>query len=489
MTTAIENSPMYPIANPKSIAFFGASNNLAAMGTGILNSVQELGYEGTIYPVHPKETTVLGIQAYKDVTDLPAVPDMAFIVLPTKIVIQTLEACGKKGIRHAVIVSAGFNEVGGDGVGLEEELTAVADRYGIRFIGPNCIGVANPHLKLNATYLHYEGKPGFIGMVSQSGSFVTQMFSYLNRFGLGFSTAFSVGNEANMDLVDGITYLGACPRTKVIGLYVESIRRGREFIEAARQVVRHKPIVAFYVGGSEAGKRASFSHTGSLAGPDKLYDGVFRQSGIIRARSIEEMFDFCYALGSSPPPAGNRVIIQTHSGGPGAAAADACSRSGLELPVVSPATREKLAPLIPHTASAANPVDLTYTKNPLDFFHAIPKALLEEENADGMLMYILASAKMVKRALEGFGIPVEELDTQADKIVVDQCRSVAALKEQYKKPMLGFSFMTRDNQFVRELQNMGVPVLPSPERAARAFSALVKYRGLREKILKSTADC
>ncbi len=485
MIQSIMESPLYAIANPGSIAFFGASNNFSAMGTNILQSVQALGYSGRIYPVHPKEASVMGLSAYGDVADLPETPDLAFIVLPTDIVTRTLEACGRKGIHHAVIVSAGFNEVGGKGADLQKELMTVARRYNIRFTGPNCIGVVNPHWKLNATFLPYEARPGFIGIASQSGSFVTQMFNYLDRFGLGFSTGFSLGNEADIDLVDGLTYLGACPHTKVIALYVESIRRGRAFIEAARSVTPRKPVVAFYVGGSEAGKKACFSHTGALAGSDRLYDGIFRQSGIIRARSIEEMFDCCYALGASPPPRGNRIIIQTHSGGPGAAAADAGGRAGLVLQALGEETIQKLAPYVPHTGSIANPIDLTYTKNPLDYFHTIPDILLEDKEADALLVYFLASSGMVRRALEGLGVAKEEAGVEAEKIIAEQCKAVASLMEKHQKPLIGYSFLTRENPFIRGLQDLGVPVLGSPERAARAVGAMATYVQLREKIRES----
>ena len=232
MLKSITESPLYPIVNPKSIAFFGASNNISAMGTTQLNSLMDLGFEGAIYPVHPKEDTVQGLKAYRSVFDLPEVPDLAILVLPTRIVSKTLLECGKKGIKHAIIISGGFGEAGKKGKALEAELIEIADTYGIRFIGPNCLGVTNSHHKLNTTFLRYEGPAGFVGMASQSGSFVTQMFDYLRRRGLGFSTAFSVGNEANVDIVDCIKYLGACPHTKVIALYIEGIRNGRAFIKA-----------------------------------------------------------------------------------------------------------------------------------------------------------------------------------------------------------------------------------------------------------------
>ena len=326
MQKSIEQTALYRVVNPRHIAMFGASNRFAAMGTNLLSSIQALGFEGDIYPIHPKDDQVMGLDAYQSVLDLPVIPDLAFIVLPTKVVPEILEECGKKGIKQAIIVSGGFKEVGGNGIVLEKQICDIADKYDMRFVGPNCIGVVNPHHKFNATYFPYQQGAGFIGMASQSGSFITQMFDYLAGYGMGYSTGISVGNEANIDIVDCLEYLGACPNTRVISLYIETIRRGREFIETARSIVPHKPIVAYYVGGSEGGKKATFSHTGALSGPDRLYDGIFRQSGVIRANSIEEMFDYCLCLGMCPKPGGYPDAFRRsrrggggclHPGGPG----------------------------------------------------------------------------------------------------------------------------------------------------------------------------
>jgi acyl-CoA synthetase (NDP forming) len=485
MIRTIKNSPLYPIVNPRSIAFFGASNRFTSMGTNQLSSLKSLGFEGEIYPIHPKEQQVQDFAAYKSVLDLPKIPDLAVMVLPTPIVPQVLEECGQKGIKNVVIVSGGFKEAGQEGEILEKKLVDIAHRYGMRFLGPNCIGVANPHHKYNITFLPFVGRPGFIGMASQSGSFITQMFDYLADLNLGFSTGISVGNEANIDLVDAMQYLAACPNTKVVALYIETIRRGRAFIETAQSIVPHKPIVALYVGGSEAGKRASLSHTGALAGPDKLYEGIFRQSGIIRAHSIIELFDFCWLLGSCPGPEGNNVVVQTHSGGPGASAADACDRAGLKLSPFSSETLEKLAPFVPHTGSVSNPVDLTFTKSPLEYFDNIPKILLEEPNADMLLIYFMAPKENVKRAMKSIGICENQINELTEKLFDDQAKAIEALKKNYAKPLVGFSFHNRQNPMLQKLQHYNIPVLPSPDRAARALAALVSYGRLRETIMQN----
>ena len=488
MIELIEASPLYPIANPKSIAVFGASNSVTSMGTSLLDSVLDLGFEGEIYPIHPKENRVQNLKAYRSVFDLTKVPDLALIVLPTRIVSEAMDACGRKGIRHAIVISGGFKEVGGEGVNLEKELVVVANKYGMRFLGPNCIGVANPRHKLNTTFMAFEGAPGFIGMASQSGSFVTQMFSYLSDYALGFSTAFSVGNEANIDIVDCMEYLGACPDTRVIALYIEGIHRGRAFVETARSIVPKKPIVALYVGGSEAGSRAGLSHTGALAGPDRLYEGIFRQSGIIRARSVMEMFDICWILGSVPRTKGRRVVIQTHSGGPGVEAADACGRAGLELPSLSPETIKRLGPFIPRTGSISNPVDFTFGKNLIDYFSKIPKALLDEKNADILLFYFFTPSQRLQRMMRQMGVPQDQIAAQAAKLVDAYSESIMQLFENPDKPFVGYTFQNLKDPLVRILIERGIPIFPGPQRAARAIEAAYRYTRLQGKILATLSQ-
>ena len=482
VTDPYRDIPLFPLINPRSIAFFGASNRFSAMGTNQLNSILALDFKGRIYPVHPKETTVLGMKAYAHVAELPEVPDLAVLVLPTGIVTETLKACGEKGIRHAIVVSGGFNEVGGEGKALEQELVAVARQYGIRFLGPNCLGVVNPHHAFNVTFAAFEGRPGFIGMASQSGSLLTQMFAYLEQFHIGFSTGISVGNEASVDIVDCMAYLAACPHTRVIGLYIESIRRGEAFIEAARSIAPHKPIVAYYAGGSEAGRRAAFSHTGAMAGPDQLYDGVFRQCGVVRASSLTELFDFCWVLGACTIPCSHRVIVLTHSGGPGAAAADACSRNGLALPSLSRQTLERLMPLIPKTGSTANPIDLTFSQDPLAYFKSIPEVLLAGDEADGLLVYCFTPHQNMKRIMESQGLPEKDIDAFTRETARQIAEQMRTLAENHAKALIGFTYQAPDMPIIEHLLASGIPILPSPERGVRAMAALIQYGRLVQNL-------
>jgi acyl-CoA synthetase (NDP forming) len=314
------------------------------------------------------------------------------------------------------------------------------------------------------------------------------MFDHLEKFGLGFSQGFSVGNEAMTDIVDCMEYLGECPNTKVIALYIEAIRRGREFCRVAREVSKKKPIVAYYIGGSESGKKAALSHTGALAGPDQLYDGIFRQCGIVRASSIEELFDLCYVLGSQPVPRGNKIAILTHSGGPGAAAADTAERFGLRLTQFSPETVQALTPHVPHTASMGNPVDLTFNRNPSDYMQLLPRILLQDGGVDMLFIYLLIPEHRVTQTLEAAGMQSREASELAQTFITDQCKGIAEVSAESSKPLVGGSFCHRTEPFIRELQDLGVPVLPSPERAVKALACLAKYAAAREALLREDSE-
>jgi len=482
MNSSITENPLYPIANPRHIVFFGASNNFSSMGSLLLAATTDLGFEGPIYPVHRKDDLVQDLKAYRHVSELPEIPDLAVIVLPTHIVCETLEQCGKFGIRSAVVVSGGFKEVGGEGIELEKKLAGIAEKYQIRILGPNCLGVSNLYHKINTTPMPVECEPGFIGLVSQSGSFVAQMYAYLDQFNLGFSTAFSVGNQLNVDIIDCMRYLAECPHTKVIALYIESIDRGEEFIQAAREITPHKPIVALYVGGSETGRRAAFSHTGSLSGPDELYEGAFQQSGVIRAHTITELFDYCGLLGSQPKPNGNNIAILTHSGGPGAVAADGCGRLGLNLPTFTAKTCEDLKEYIPHTGNVNNPVDLTFTRNPRDLLISIPEVLLEDEGVDILLIYLFMPEPMALRRMISAGMTKEEAIQLYNQMMDEVGDLFNELRKKINKPIIGFTFRDLGEKLQQVFMDGGMPVFPSPDRAVKSINALVQYYEYRKNL-------
>ncbi|MCL5981110.1 MAG: CoA-binding protein, partial [Firmicutes bacterium] len=286
----MSSNPLCQLISPKSIALVGAGNNPRKMGALHALSILKDGYQGSFYLVHRQEQMVLGCKAFKSVYDLPEAPELAMLVVPGDQVLQLLADFGEIGTRRAVIVTAGFRETGLEGSKKEEQLKEIAARYGIRFLGPNCIGFINSELALNVTVFPGTGKPGKLGMVSQSGTYITQTLSYLRNKGIHFSKAISVGNEADIDMVEALEYLGQDEQTKAIALYIEGISNGRRFIEVAQKITRYKPVLAQYVGGSGAGARAGMSHTGSMGGPDFLYEGLFRQAGVIQVFGIEDLY-------------------------------------------------------------------------------------------------------------------------------------------------------------------------------------------------------
>ena len=462
------------ILNPAAIVFFGASNNLMTFGTGqFLNIIND--YKGNVYPIHPEEKEIFGVKVYKSVEDIPEDAGLAIMVLPTHLVPKFLVQCGERGIKRAIIISAGFKEVGK--VDLQDEIVSIAKRYGIRFLGPNCIGIYNAYKNLNTTWIPYHPKKGGISIVSQSGTFACHPFPYFIENGMGISQSISVGNEADIDIVDCLDYLEDEPNTNAIAVYIEGIRRGQEFMGVAKRVSKKKPIVILYVGGTEAGSRAGKSHTSALSGPDHVYDAVFKQCGLIRAYNIEELFDYTMALASQPLPKGRRIGIITDSGGSGAVMADTCERMGLNVPIPSKDTQREMRSILPSIAAVTNPIDVTID-SARHFYVEIPKILLKDPSIDGILLYGLFGPSIYKRFLK---LNEAEIDGFAG-VSREMLDELLSLCKRYRKPVLASSFIgRRDEEVVAYFQDHNIPVYPSPERASKAMAVLSKYSYLREE--------
>ena len=319
--------------SPKSIAVIGASNRQGSVGRAAFTNILLNEYTGTVYPVNPKEHSICGVRAYPSVLDLPETVDLAVVIVPAPVVPSVVEESGKKGVKGLVIISAGFKEVGADGAELERQVFSIAQKYSMRMIGPNCLGVINadPKVRLNASFASGMPVEGSIAFASQSGALGEAVLDYASGENIGFSKFISMGNKADVNENDILEYLRTDPMTKVILLYLEDIIDGRKFVDTVSRVTEEKPIIAVKAGVSPEGARAASSHTGALAGSDEAYNAILKQSGVIRVESIIDLFDYARAFAKQPLPKGNRVAIITNGGGPGIMATDASVRYGLQI--------------------------------------------------------------------------------------------------------------------------------------------------------------
>lgn len=474
-------NPLKALMNPRSIATVGAGNNPTKMGTIQALSILKDGFKGKFYPVHPKDKTVLGHKAYPSVLDLPEAPDLAVFIVPTEMVTGLMEDFGKIGTKRAVVITAGFRETGAEGLVLEGQLKEITRRYGIRFLGPNCIGLVNSALPLNITVMPLLGPPGLLGMASQSGTYITQTLGLLRRRGIRFSKAISLGNEADIEINEALAYLGEDEQTRAIALYIEGLQDPAGFLEVARQITPHKPIVAQYVGGTAAGARAGSSHTGALAGPDHLYDGLFKQAGIIRVHSVEDLYGLGWSLATQPPLKGKRIGVITNSGGPGTAMSDTLNAGGLEVPVFSEELQEKIRPLIPKQGARGNPVDLTFFLNAEAIGVAIPELVMQSGEIDGIVLHGAMGTGFMEEihihAEDLFGMP---RDTFLDAFRED-LRPAVTLPQKYGLPFIVSSFLDEYDDYNVAYREHDVPVYDSPEKTARAMNILWEYRQIQQR--------
>ncbi len=385
---------LHEILNPKSIAIYGANNKGTSLASIQLMNIIISGFEGKIYPIHLKLETVMGYKAYKSITEVPETPDLVIIVLPPNIVPQIFRECGEKGVKRIILISGGFREMVGDRANtLTEEISEIAKKYGIRFIGPNCLGIYNSWIypendkKAMNTSIWENLERNKFSIASQSGTLSSHIFFDPENLDLGLGKSISVGNEANIDIVDCLEYYKDDENTEVIGLYIEELKRGKKFLELAKEITSKKPIIAIYVGGSKAGNRALQSHTGSMAGNAKIYDAVFKETGIIKTDYVQEFLDLAMILTRGIYPKGNRIGIITNSGGPGAMVANNAEKNGLVVPEFSESLQEQLKEVLPPIASFKNPVDCAFDTNLPYFYINLPEILIKSGEIDVLIQY------------------------------------------------------------------------------------------------------
>lgn len=374
------------IFRPRSVAVIGASRKPGSIGAAIFQNLLSRGFTGPVYPVNPHADSVAAVKTYPTIEDVPGDVDLAVIVIPAPFVIDAIEACGRKGVRAAVVITAGFKEVGDEGRKREDSLLASARRHGIRLIGPNCMGVLNTEadVSLDATFAPVWPPAGHVAFSTQSGALGLSILQLASHLHVGISQFASVGNKADVSGNDLLEFWETDPNTHIILLYLESFGTPQRFIESARRITRKKPIIAVKSGRSAAGARAASSHTGSLAGPDAAVDALCRQSGVIRVNTMEELFDVAMLLAHQPVPAGNRVGVITNAGGPAIMASDALEGQGLVVPDLTPETEAALHAFLPAEASTRNPVDMIASASPEAFERAV-ELVSADPNVDSVL--------------------------------------------------------------------------------------------------------
>jgi acetyl coenzyme A synthetase (ADP forming)-like protein len=376
-----------PFFQPNAVAVVGASRSATSIGTRILRAIIGAGFKGQVYPVNPKAEAIDSLKVYPSVHDIPAVPDLAVIAVPRDAVFGVIDDCAARGVKAVVVITAGFAEIGAEGRALQQRLVDKVRGYGMRMVGPNCLGLLNtdPAIALNASFAPDFPPPGNVAFCSQSGALGLAIISLARKRRLGLSNFVSVGNKADVSGNDLVQYWEEDLRTSVILLYLESFGNPRRFARIAKRVSRHKPIIAVKAGRTAAGHRAASSHTAALAAPDVAVDALFHQTGVIRAETLDEMFDLAAALSTQPLPKGRRVAILTNAGGLGILCADTCEANGLIVQELSESTKRQLRDFLPATASVLNPVDMIASASADDFRRAV-EILLGANEVDSLIV-------------------------------------------------------------------------------------------------------
>ena len=473
---------------PKSVAVIGASTKPDSLGRAVFKNILFHGYTGVVYPVNPKAKSILGVKAYPSVLDIPDEIDLAVIIVPAIAVANVLEECGRKGVRAAIVISAGFKEIGEEGAQRERELQQIAQRYGIALLGPNCLGIINtdPAVSLNATFAPGMPRQGNIAFISQSGALGVAALEYAQRQKIGLSKFISIGNKADLHENHLLDYLKDDPLSDVILLYVEDLEDPQGFHRLATEITSERPkkipILAIKSGRTLEGAKAATSHTGALAGSDEVYDSIFMQSGVLRVETIEELFDYAIAFAQQPLPQSNRIAIVTNAGGAGILATDAAVRHGVQLAEFTEETVRKLRELLPPTVNVANPVDMTGEPNE-QRYETVVRTVLEDPNVAGVVViaapHILMSleniARHIVRAVQA--LTPDPAPSPRPNPPAPLCAGEGSSGGKVQKPVLACLMAVTDARPAIEiLEEANIPHYSFPERAARALAAMARYR-------------
>ncbi len=454
------------VFRPRSVAVIGASRDRGTVGGALFHNLLKHDFQGAVYPVNPNAATVQSVRAYASIADVPEVVDLAVVVVPAAHVNATVEACGRRGVRAVVVISAGFKEIGGEGVERERELLGIVRRYGMRLIGPNCLGVVNTEAgtSMNASFAPAHPPAGTVAFSSQSGALGLAILQYAQQLGIGISHFVSVGNKADVSGNDLLEWWDRDPGTALVLLYLESFGVPGRFVELARRIGRRKPIVAVKSGRTRAGQRAASSHTGSLAGADTAVTALCEQAGVIRTDTLEEMFDVAMLLANQPVPRGHRVGIVTNAGGPGIMASDACESHGLEVVTLSDDTVRQLREFLPAEASTKNPVDMIASATPASFEKAV-RLVAADPGVDSLIVLYVP--------------PVVTNPGEVAQAIVrgnEAAKAEAVAKGAAPKPIVScFLGWHGTPDELRSLQETRIPSYTFPEASAIALARVVRY--------------
>ncbi len=454
--------------NPAAIAVIGASADPIKAGHAVLNNLVKFKFKGALYPVNPSGDEILGLKVYAKVSDIGQSVDLAIIVIPAKFVPAALHECAAAGIKTCIVISAGFKEAGAGGTLLEEELKQISKEKHIRVLGPNCLGLINTANDMNATFAADMLPRGTIGFFSQSGAMGIAIMDWAIGNDVGFSKFISLGNKADLSEIDFIEYFMNDSGTSLILGYIEDVVDGRRFIEIAQKATKIKPIILLKSGGTEAGARAASSHTGALAGSDVAFDAAFKQTGVMRAQGVQELFDTALAFSEGKIPAGNGLLIITNAGGPGIIAADTAERLGIKLPHMTKESIDAMAAKLPPNASIFNPVDVIGDATS-ERYAAVLEQAARDPNVDGMLVILTPQA-------------MTDIEKTAAAVI-------ATAKSTDKPVITSFMGAKRVRAGINLLKAASIPNFSYPELAVRAFQRLADQQAWKEAISEENVAC